>query len=510
MRLPGAERTGGPPGDIAPGSGRSRIAFPLLLVGVTCGLFGYAVAQVGPKGQLVVAAGLAMAVTMLLARDRALLLLLALAAGSQFLVMKSLGPLSFGTAGGAPGLYITSVDVLLLILYGVWLAEGTLVSDLRRTFNDASFVIPALAMLAVLPSLLVAENVYLGMAELVRMLALYGLYVYVGLRVRTRRQLGYALAGVLLIAIVQCGIVLLQWRTGSSLGFEILGQETAFAARLTEEGEVLRPSGSYTHPVFLGAVLGAIVLLSFSLLFAVRGAALRLALLGAGVLAVVPIVIGQARGPLIALAGASLVLLAMLVRGGFIPRRVAAGGLCALAGIAVMVLLLAEPIRSYLGSDLRLTEFNVRMELNEVALNVIRDAPVFGVGLNNYEIVMDRYAPNGVMFPDFPVHNLFLLVWSETGVVGLVGLLAVFGLLLARSGRLTLAWDPFLRAMGAALVAIWVYFAIEELSSFSLRHAAPGAIFWILAGLTIAGWRMTHSEAHATAVSPATSELASQ
>jgi hypothetical protein len=508
MRLPGAWRGEAPRGSIDLGSGRSWIALPVLVIGVTCGLFGYAVAQVGPKGQLVVAAGLGMAVAMLLARDRPLLLLLALAAGSQFLVMKSLGPLSFETAGGAPGLYVSSVDVLLLILYGVWLAEGTLVSDLRRAFRDASFLIPVVAMLAVLPSLLVAENAYLGMSELVRMAALYGLYVYVGLRVRTRRQLAYALAGLLLIAIVQCAIVLLQWRTGNSLGFAILGQETAFATRLTEQGEVLRPSGSYTHPVFLGAVMGAVALLSFSLSFAVRGVGLRLALLGAGLVAVVPIVIGQSRGPLIALAGASLLLLALLVRGGFVPGRAAAMALGALFGAAVLVVLVVEPVRSYLGSDLRLTEFSVRMELNEVALNVIRDVPMFGVGLNNYEIVMDRYAPNGVRFPDFPVHNLFLLVWAETGVVGLLALLAVFGLLLARAGQLTLARDPFLRALGAGLAAIWLFFGIEEMSSFTLRHAAPGTIFWILAGLTIAGWRMSRSEAPTTAQAPGLSDVA--
>jgi O-antigen ligase len=457
------------------------------------GLLGFAVAQLGLKEQLVVGVCVALLTGLLVVRERPLFVLLSLVASFQFLVMKALGPLSLDTAGGAPGLYITSADVLLLVLYGLWLAEGTLVADVRRALGQPVFFIPLLAMVAVLPSLLAAENVYLAVAELARMLALYGLYLYVGLRVRHRRQLGYVLGAFALVAFVQCGIVLLQWKTGQSLGFEILGQQEAFAARLTETGEVLRPSGSFTHPVFLGAVLGPVALLATSLAIGLRRAWIKLAAVAAVGAAVVPMVVAQARFPLMSLAVGFVALAVVLLRSGRLRlgTLVAGAGLLAAVGVGALMM---EPTQEYLSSDLRGTEIDVRMELNRVALTVIRDFPVAGAGLNNYELVMDRYAPNGVMFPGFPVHNLYLLVFAETGVIGLAGLMAVFLMLLGVSSRLAAVRNPVLGAAGAGLAATWVFFAVEELSSFSLRHAAPSLAFWLLAGLTIAGWRLAQQE----------------
>jgi len=49
---------------------------------------------------------------------------------------------------------------------------------------------------------------------------------------------------------------------------------------------------------------------------------------------------------------------------------------------------------------------------------MIRDRPLFGVGFNNSVILMDSYNTdsNDISFVQ-PVHNIFLLVFSECGVL---------------------------------------------------------------------------------------------
>ena len=64
------------------------------------------------------------------------------------------------------------------------------------------------------------------------------------------------------------------------------------------------------------------------------------------------------------------------------------------------------------------TEVASRLQLNQVALQMINDHPLLGVGLNNYETVMPRYEANPVIFPGYPVHNLYLLWIGEVGIVG--------------------------------------------------------------------------------------------
>jgi O-antigen ligase len=69
-----------------------------------------------------------------------------------------------------------------------------------------------------------------------------------------------------------------------------------------------------------------------------------------------------------------------------------------------------------------------RQRLAEMAQNIIQAHPL-GVGINNYdEVKSDKYAPPELVGHRlYIVHNKYLLVWAETG---LLGLLTLMGLLL--------------------------------------------------------------------------------
>jgi len=61
----------------------------------------------------------------------------------------------------------------------------------------------------------------------------------------------------------------------------------------------------------------------------------------------------------------------------------------------------------------------VRKELNSAAISIWKTSPFLGVGLGNYLIKLPTYYPHRDIFFLQPVHNIYLLILSETGILGL-------------------------------------------------------------------------------------------
>ncbi|MDP3564344.1 MAG: O-antigen ligase family protein, partial [Methanoregula sp.] len=70
---------------------------------------------------------------------------------------------------------------------------------------------------------------------------------------------------------------------------------------------------------------------------------------------------------------------------------------------------------------------DTRGPLNEAAFSVIKQFPLFGVGLNNMAMVFKKYDTTGYsrMFvgKNHVVHNMYLQIWTEVGTVGIIAFL---------------------------------------------------------------------------------------
>ncbi len=71
----------------------------------------------------------------------------------------------------------------------------------------------------------------------------------------------------------------------------------------------------------------------------------------------------------------------------------------------------------------------VREQLNSAAAQMWQTSPLLGAGLGNFLVELPRFLPSRQVYFLQPVHNIYLLILAETGVVGM----ALFGLLLLRS-----------------------------------------------------------------------------
>ena len=63
------------------------------------------------------------------------------------------------------------------------------------------------------------------------------------------------------------------------------------------------------------------------------------------------------------------------------------------------------------------------------AKELIKENAFTGIGIGNYSLAMSKHAPERQAWEYQPVHNVFLLVWAEVGILGLLGFLGLLGYL---------------------------------------------------------------------------------
>lgn len=75
-------------------------------------------------------------------------------------------------------------------------------------------------------------------------------------------------------------------------------------------------------------------------------------------------------------------------------------------------------IKDFLGGwDIQSLQKREKLALS--ALKIIKDTPLFGVGLGNFLVKLPSYQSAGFYWMQ-PVHNIFLLLWSEVGILGML------------------------------------------------------------------------------------------
>ncbi len=87
---------------------------------------------------------------------------------------------------------------------------------------------------------------------------------------------------------------------------------------------------------------------------------------------------------------------------------------CIICGVFVV-----SPIRyRFIGFNFNGESLIIREELVRVSFKMFLSRPVFGIGLNNFFINLPQYNIGVIGFLFQPVHNIFMLVLTETGIIG--------------------------------------------------------------------------------------------
>ncbi len=86
----------------------------------------------------------------------------------------------------------------------------------------------------------------------------------------------------------------------------------------------------------------------------------------------------------------------------------------------IPVLLFAALIIFYIGNTFGFQDESVvvREQLNASAISMFRTSPVIGNGLGNFLVQLPTHLVSRTVYFLQPVHNIYLLLLSETGIIG--------------------------------------------------------------------------------------------
>ena len=251
-------------------------------------------------------------------------------------------------------------------------------------------------------------------------------------------------------------------------------------------GEVANLDGRFQggsgDPNYLAAVLVPAIMLAGGL--AIRRATIRRALLLlATAVTAVGLAATQSRGGLIAAVVCAVVAL-VIWRG----RRGLILALIGVAALATVSFFVANPAAWH-----RIQESNQgsgRVDIWRVAWRVVHDHPVDGVGIAQFPQVSPHYVlqPGALRYvgliveKHIVVHNLYLQLWVETGIVGLLLFLGVITTSLAAAWRAVRRFDVLGDTEMSALARATILALIGMLTaSFFLSNLEAGQLWLLLA-----------------------------
>jgi putative inorganic carbon (HCO3(-)) transporter len=380
--------------------------------------------------------------------------------------------------GAIEGFDCSITSVALCGLYIGWLfGERAANRPLRILWNW-----PIAAYTAVLiASAFVAGDVQLSLFQIFLMTEMLFLYICVAGTINSRSEIEFILFLLLAGGLAESVYMLVVASVGHEFAFvRALGIKTVIFLPM-RPGEFTRPGGTIGGPNYAAAYLGVLITLAIAIRQMNVSSLLRRLTIPMIILAALALAVTFSRGGwLELLLSVTIVIGARWTRDG-VPRKAILTAVAATT-LIVLCLIIPNPISQRLSADDNGAAHS-RVPLMHLAFRVIAANPVLGVGANNFTAVMDDYA--GSEFRRewiYTVHNEFLLVCSETGVLGLAAYLWIYYSIIRRAWRLWKTRDEMFAALGLGIVAsfcgLLFHMFVDIFSDGGLLH-----LIWLFAAL---------------------------
>jgi len=357
----------------------------------------------------------------------------------------------------SPTLYLTDVFIVLILVF--WFVQTRFHKKKHTWFKSVKYqnwLVPLLILVFIVLNILFAISPELAVYKWVKIVE----FVFIGFFIiRTEefdftnwvlKPLSYSLIAVSLIALAQFG---LQRTVGGFLywlGERNFSITTPGIATFSLGGrELLRPYSIFPHPNVLAGYLSAgVLLLAYSSSEKFKKTLyFKISL----VISLVVILLSFSQGAWVALSLVALLLFIGDFSASFM-KKASVGIFFTTIIFSLMLPVVSD--RGMIGSNQTET-IKHRLYLAKSSGILIADRPVLGVGAGNFilGLVEVENSPS-VSWWLQPSHNVFLLVFSETGIIGLALFIALlfvsFKKILRKKDRQLLA--PLLFVLLSGLV----------------------------------------------------------
>jgi hypothetical protein len=335
------------------------------------------------------------------------------------------------------------------------------------------------------------------------------------------RRFIYRFAWLLVcVSLCECVIAIYQYFSQDSVGLSFLGERSPkrfpianpgehfwllgeFFGSTPDSGCLYRVAATFGHPNILGGFLFCSVLASYYLCIQVAGKFKRLLLLVGIALQFFALYLSFSRSAMLALFLSTLLWCFLQLRnlfhkGGSLEfKRLATLAITVCSSALVCLVLLYPQLKARGG----VVNYNTaaqeadgeRVVYMKVAIEMIREHPFLGIGYNNFQIYasqLQKNYPHNFLFSK--VHNIYLLIASESGLIG-GGAFLLFLLALLRMGYRGLFSQPLTDTQAdifqarAFLFSTFVGFLLIGACDLYFLENPQGAIpFFGIAGLLCA------------------------
>lgn len=378
--------------------------------------------------------------------------------------------------GAIGGLSISITTMSLVGLYALWLSEllarwRSLPSYLLR------MALPAAAYLAIVTlSVLAASDPMLALFEVALLLQTFLLFVYIVGTTSSRQDVIFLLTLLLICIILQSITMIITYATGQS--FSIAGISTAGSK--SHSGNIQnRPGGLIGSPIDAATYLSLLLAPVLSLLLTQLHWSYKWLASFTLAVGVIALVLSLSRGAWVTFLLSGLIVCLLAHQRGWLPIKIPIMFGCT---ILFIVIFFGGNITTRLFGDDNGSATG-RIPLILLALQIIRDHSLLGVGANNYGAVVSNY-----LTPEFnrewiwTVHNKFLLVWAENGLVGLIAFLWFLVATMQRGWQTWQVKDRLLSPIALGIVAAIGSQTLHMMAD--VFHSRPQVqILWMVAAL---------------------------
>ena len=363
----------------------------------------------------------------------------------------------------SPTLYTTDILVFLIFLFFI----PRFIKYLRNIKREY-FLLFVFFLMSLVIGIATSKNPLAGLFGFIKLLEFLFLGIYVYLSFPFLNKKIYS-SCILTALIFESLLSFLQYLNQGSLGgiFYFLGERTFNAqtpgiANASINGQlVLRPYATFSHPNVLAAFLMLSML--YLIMFSPKETYWRIILSVGLFLGTASLFLTLSRVPIVLWCIFLLSMLVVLIDNKLkrrkTPVKVIVLSFFFLILSFTYLLLFNNTFVAQRLISTRLTDesFTQRKELLDQSISMFEKAPVFGIGINNFYNNLNFRQPSTEALLIQPVHNVFSLILSETGIIGILTFICVLLLLVIRLTKQGIRKTKYLLLMLFAIITLGMF-----------------------------------------------------
>jgi len=369
-------------------------------------------------------------------------------------------------------------DFIVLGLYFSWLIEIVLRKELRFEFRREDFFALGFLVSCIISIIFNPPDPKYSYDKVFLSIRGFLIYFYFSRKIEREDELRFFLNFLLFTVFLESVVVLLQYSTGGPLGLKFLGERGYPLVAYLGPRKFFRAGGTLGHPNHLAffLVLLAPVLLGAAL----SEIRLRRAFFIGVFLAGIPMILSLSKGSWIGFGVALLIIYFYFFKSAKVKSP---GRFVLVLLFSLLPFLIFLPLVINRFANITPTTVQTRILLARISIELLKKHALIGIGLGNFMKFLAQYAITREFMLN-PVHNEFLRIGSETGVLGLSFFLLFYASILRRAMGLANSSIPLVRAIAIGTIGSLVAFFIHsQVDVVFYTNVQVHLLFWSLCGM---------------------------